>query len=263
MGDWGASEQIPILCGTCGAPVAHRADLSLRCPYCGTEDRLPADELGRALELKRRVALAAKSVVQFDRTQAALAHIFEERRAFLRVQGSWLVVLGFVLAYTVAGSWSVIASAPPAFRAGLALQAATGPMFVGGIALSFAVALFVGRVGYRRRVRPLLLARPARTAGGPMRCRSCGGDLPDQRGPLIRCSYCSTQSLVTPEVQLASERLLSAEEEAYRSRASGAVAATTRGSVHMTRTLVISVVVVYLLQLALAFAASALLPRGP
>jgi hypothetical protein len=39
-------EGAPILCKRCGAPTEAQPDLSLRCRFCGTPDRLPPDELG-------------------------------------------------------------------------------------------------------------------------------------------------------------------------------------------------------------------------
>jgi len=255
-----AQAQLPLLCKTCGGPVESGEGLSLHCPYCGVDDRLPDDELDRVLELKRRVAAATRSAVQLDHAAALLADIFEKKRAFLRVQGSWLAILGFVSVYAIAGSWSAIAKAPPGYRLGLALHAAMGPMFVGGIAISFVFALFLGRISYRRHVRPLLLARPPRHPGEPARCRSCGAPLPDQPGPFMRCTYCAMQSLVTPEIQRNREALLAEEERAYRERARGVVTATSHRSVHMTRTLVICIVLVYSLQFVLAYLASLSFP---
>ena len=58
------------------------AELTIHCGYCGADDQLPADELGRALELKRRVQKTAHAVAQLSGVQAALAFIFEDRGAF-------------------------------------------------------------------------------------------------------------------------------------------------------------------------------------
>jgi len=240
--------------------MEEQEQLDFRCPYCGTADKLPENELDRALELKGRVASAKRSAVQLERTQAALAHIFEDRWAFVRVQGTWLVLLVIVIAYALFGSWEHIANAPEEFRLGLILNALSGPMFIGGIAIAFAIALLIGRAGYRRQVRPGLRARPPRQEGEPARCRTCGALLPDERGPLIRCSYCDTHNLVTADLQKNRASLLREEESAYRKKASGAVASTARSSIHMTRIIVISVVVVYLLQFGLLYLASASFP---
>jgi DNA-directed RNA polymerase subunit RPC12/RpoP len=258
----GARDQIPVLCKNCGGPMEPREAFAFVCPYCDSRDRLPEDELDRALELKRRIARVKSREVQIDRAQMALARIFEDRKAFFRVQGTWLFVFVVVVAYSVLGSWSVIANAPPGFGVGLAIHALVGPMFVGGIAVAFAVALWIGRAGYRRSVRPLLTARPPRQPGEPVRCRTCGAGLPDERGPLIQCRYCDTHNLVTAEIQEDRTRLLSEEEDDYRRRASGAVAQTARRAVHMTRTLVVSIVVVYALVFGLMYLASMTFPTS-
>jgi len=262
MGYTAAPGQIPILCGHCGGAAEPEDDGGgIVCPYCGTRDRLPPDELGRALELKRRVTMAARSAVQLAGLEGALGRIFEQRGAFVRVAGPWLVLFPLITAYMVAGSWSTIERAPANLRLPLALYAAMGPMWIAGIALAFGVALFIGRIGYRRGVRPLLYARPPRQPGLPTRCRGCAADLPDGRGPFITCSYCSTQSLVTPEIQRDRERLLAAEEAACRARASGALAATGRAGTHMSRTLVAAFVVIYAGVIGLAAVASRLIPH--
>jgi hypothetical protein len=206
---------------------ALRSSIVLRCPYCGHFDVLPHDELARALELQRRVRIAAGAVAQLDTTHAALARIFEDRRAFVRVQSGWLATLLAVLAYVGHG----LATAPGARVAG-----ALGPIaFVAGPMLGFAVALALGRRAYRRHVRPLLLARPPRAAGSPVRCRACGGDLPDGRDAFTRCPYCGTHNLVTAELALERASLVGADEAWARARAHAAGARTARTSSVMTR----------------------------
>lgn len=251
-----ATSGTPVLCAKCGAPADVRAELDVHCPYCGADDRLPADELTRALELKRRVANAARTVAQLDGLSSSLARVFEQRGAFVRATGSWLVVFVLVVVYAVAGSWSGIQRAPANLQATLVVEALLGPLWVGGITLGIAVALFVGRVGYRRSVRPLLAARPPRAAGMPLRCRACGGDLTDAPGPLVACAYCRTQNLIA-----SADRTVAADAQAAQARAvsSAAIARTTNLAARMKWTMIVSIVFVYALVIGAAYLAQALM----
>lgn len=256
------AHQIPILCKQCGGPTTPADDGSLACPYCGHRDRLPDDQLGRALELKRRVAAAANGVAQLRGLESSLGYIFESRGAFVRATAPWLILAPLILAQQLVSAWPVIEKAPARFRPGLIAYSLMGPMFIAGILIAVAVALAIGRRGYRKRVRPLMYARPPRAPGLPTRCRACGGDLPDGRGPYIQCEFCPTSNLVTPEVQAHSATALEAEQRAYRDRANKVLAAQSKGSVHMGRTLVIGIVVAYASMIGLAYLASSLLPSS-
>jgi hypothetical protein len=238
--------QIPILCVRCGGRADPDADGGLHCPFCGTSDRLPADELDRALELRRRIDAAARAAAQLDGLQAALARIFEERRAFWRLQSTWLAALVFVAAFTIHG----VATAP--YRVPIA-QALAGPAWIGGIMLAFAVALAAGRAHYRRRVRAVLHARAPRIPGKPAGCRACGADLPDGPGPFLRCEYCATHNLVTRDIAADRARLLRDHEVASRDRAHRVVGEVS--TIRMTRLMVVAIVVVYAAQIALVYLA--------
>jgi hypothetical protein len=256
-----AQGQISILCKECGGATTPREDFSLSCPYCGSEDRLPENELDRAIELRRRVAAAAGSVAQLDGLSAALASIFEDRRAFLRVAAPWLVVALLITVYQITGAWGAISAAPGNLRLSLLLYAVMGTLFTSGIALSMMLALWVGRVHFRRAVRPLLIGRPPREPGKPARCRACGGDLPDERGPLLRCRYCRTHSLVTPELERDRAQLLEREETTYRQRAIKVSHKQGQASMGMTRIMLVAIVACYLSMFGVAKLATALLPH--
>jgi uncharacterized Zn finger protein (UPF0148 family) len=256
------AQQIPILCAQCGGATTPRDDGTLACPFCGHQDRLPDDQLGRALELKRRVTAAANGVAQLRGMESALGHIFESRGAFVRAAGPWLVLAPLILAYSLVSSWPHIEKAPPEFRAGLIANALMGPMFLAGILLAIFIAMAIGRLHYRRKVRPLMFARSPRAPGMPVRCRACGGDLPDRRGPFIVCDFCRTHNLVTPEVQRHDARLLEDEHRFHRDRAHQLVAQTARGSLHMGRTMVIGIVLAYAGMIGLAYLATSLFPSG-
>ncbi len=200
-------------------------------------------------------------MAQLDGVQAALAHIFEDRAAFFRLTTPWLAVGAFVTVYQLVNAWPIIARSPAAYRLGFALYAAMGTLWLSGIALSFVIALSLGRLLYRRNVRPLLQGRPPRVPGQPQRCRGCGADLPDERGPLVRCQYCSTHNLVSAHTAAESTSLLLAEERAYRARAAHASRATAAAAPNMTRTLAAGMVASYVVMFVLAKIASSQLPH--
>jgi DNA-directed RNA polymerase subunit RPC12/RpoP len=238
--------QIPILCVRCGGRADPEDDGGLHCPFCGASDRLPADELDRALELKRRVDAAARAAAQLDGLQATLARIFEDRRAFWRVQSTWLAAFAFVAAFTIHGVATAHYHVPIA-------QVLAGPVWIGGIMLAFAVALAAGRAHYRRRVRALLYARAPRVPGKPAGCRACGADLPDGRGPFLRCAYCATHNLVTRDIAADRARILSEDEAASRGRAHRVVGEVS--TIRMTRVMVIAIAAVYAAQIGIVYLA--------
>jgi hypothetical protein len=242
-------EGAPVLCKRCGAPTDAQPDLSLRCRFCGTPDRLPPDELGRALEIRGRLAMAASRVAQVASSEAALASIFERRGAFWSVMGPFPVVALLVVAYAVFGAYSTLSSLPDSVpddvRLQLLVASAYGPFFILGITLSFPLALLVGRISYARNVRPLLAARPPQYAGAPMRCRACGAGLPPTRDAFVTCAFCRTQNVLAPELAKDAARRLDEELAGYRARASGALTGTSRAATHMTRTVFVCFALVY------------------
>lgn len=266
MVGYGAAEQLPVLCKVCGGrAVVQAVDSGVRCPFCGAVDRLPPDELGRALELKARLARAAANVVQLEGTGRALAHIFEDRGAFFRATSSFLAVTAFALVYSVLSAAPRMVDDPRAIVLVLLYNVLPILTFVGGFTLAIVLSLALGRRRYRREVRPLLLALPPRAPGAPMRCRGCGADLPGL-GPnatagLLACPYCGTQSLLTADLHRESARLLAEEDARYRARASGIAAGTTRAAFSMSRTLVIATVLVYVGQIALFAILQLLVPQ--
>lgn len=260
-------EGAPVLCKRCGAPTAVQPDLSVVCRFCGTPDRLPADELGRALEVRGRLALAASRVVQLTSTEAGLANIFERRGAFWSVMGPWPVVAILVVVYSVVGAISTLSSLPASVpndvRVELVVASLYAPFFVLGITLSFPAALLVGRFSYARKVRPLLAARPSQYAGAPMRCRACGGSLLPTRDAVATCPFCGTQNVLAASIAHGAVNSLDQELAGFRAQASGVIAETSRASIRMTRTLVVCFVLVYAGILALGAVAEHLLRAMP
>ncbi len=248
-------EGTPILCRRCGGASDVAPDASLRCRYCGNLDRLPPDELGRALEVRSRLLLAASRVAQVSGTEQALAGIFEGRRAFVTLMGPWplLALLVFAnAAWNLHGSLSGLApTVPDSVRVDLVVAAAYGPMFVLGLALSFPIALLVGRASYRRNLRGKLFARPARHPGAPLGCRACGGDLPAATDAFVACRYCRTHNLVTARTAAELARRAGEEIAEHRARADGLQGASVAASKRMSRTLFVSFAAVYVGVLAM------------
>ncbi len=220
--------------------------LSKACTAALTRDCLPSDELGRVLEIKNRLRMAEQRAGNIKGVDAALAFIFEDRRAFLRATGIYvvvsLVVLGVSSVNLCVGlsghvntlSWRVLAQ--------MLVSQAMPPTLLLCIAASFAIALARGRSQYRRVLRPLLMARPAVTSGAPFSCRACGGSLPAQRSVEARCSYCDTTNLIPEELRTAHADALFREAEALRQRLFGTNIQTISIAKTMRTTLIICVI---------------------
>lgn len=213
-------EGTPILCRNCGGGMVLHANSSISCQYCGARDVLPADQLGRVLEIKNRLALAEQRTAQVRGFDATFAHVFETPRAFLRVSGVYLAVGLMVLVTT---GYSFVSSVLPALdkvsgadQAQLIAGSLMGPILAMGAGLSFGAALLTGRSHYRRKVRPLLIARRPSAPGAPFACRACGGALPPARDAEQTCPYCRTLNLVPKELHGGQAASLFHEAEAAK-----------------------------------------------
>ena len=258
-------EGTPIVCRTCGGAMTLAADFRVSCRHCGAQEMLPADELGRVLEIKNRLAAAEQRAVQVRGMDASLAHMFEDRAAFLRVSGVYLVVALVILAYT---GWQMFELSDVFDRVStkdagqMVLGSALGPMMMLGFAASFAVSLAVGRAHYRKTVRSLLLAKPPERAGMRLRCRVCGGDLPETHAADVRCSYCNSVNLAPKELQSGHAQVLAAEADKLRARVSGTSVATMSIAKRMRQALIVCMVLTaiaaYGIPMAWPFVADAL-----
>jgi DNA-directed RNA polymerase subunit RPC12/RpoP len=238
-------EGTPIVCRTCGGAMTLAADFRVSCRHCGAQEMLPADELGRVLEIKNRLAVAEQRAVQVRGMDASLAHMFEDRGAFLRVSGMYLAVAFAVLAYTGIQLFSLsdVFDKVGAKDAGqMVLGSMLGPTIMLGLGASFAVSLAVGRAHYRRTVRPLLLAKPPERAGMRLRCRVCGGDLPETHAADVRCAYCNSVNLAPKELQSGHAHALSAEADKLRAQVSGTSIATMSIAKRMRVALIVCMV---------------------
>ena len=92
-----SAPQLPMLCRTCGGPSTPTDAGEIVCAYCGALDRLPAAELDRMLELRRRVTVAANATLQLAGRERSLALIFEGRAAFWRVSAMWFAFVPVVI----------------------------------------------------------------------------------------------------------------------------------------------------------------------
>jgi DNA-directed RNA polymerase subunit RPC12/RpoP len=237
----GVAEGTPIVCRTCGGDMTLAPDLTLSCRYCGARDVLPPDDLGRALDIKNRLALAEQRSAQLRGIDAALASVFEDRMAFVRVAGAYfalsaLIFLGASL-NVASVLWSHQGQLSAQVVSELGIGALLSPLFVLGIAASLAFALARGRAVYRRRIRPLLLARPPLQVGVGLRCRTCGGILPEARSVDVRCSYCGTVNLIPKELHGSHAAALFQEADSARQRLIGINVSTLSITRTMRRTL--------------------------
>jgi hypothetical protein len=254
-----AAEQIPLLCGGCGGPGALGPDGSLNCPYCGRREQLPANELDRMMEMRRRLSAAAMQAEQCKGIERALFSIFESTSMFSGMLGVYFAFAAFMLVYSLVSAYSVITTTPEAYLPLMLVHVFTGPMFVLGLPVSATIALAFGRRRYRKEIRPIFMARPPETPGAPARCRVCGGSLPDSKDALLNCRYCHTASVVTPELKAHHEAAAAVRGVWHQRQGIGASAATTGIGKSMTRTIVILLVITYVSQMGCVGVASKLL----
>lgn len=253
-------EQTPILCSECLGPATPAQDGTVACGYCGHRGVLPQEQLARAMELTRRVRQAATAAAQIRGVESALGHIFESPWAFFRAAGAFMVFGVMITVFSIVTSWDMVANAPASVRPTLIVNAAMGPVAIGGLALSICVALAISRRSYRRAVRPLLFARAPQQPGLPARCRACGGPLPEGKDAFVSCRFCSTQNLVTGELEKNRNQLLETEQRFYVDRAHKVLAATTRSLPNTQRIFIIACAFVYLSLFGMAALANAFLP---
>jgi hypothetical protein len=248
-------EGMPILCRHCGSTMAFVGPTAVQCGHCRAVDTLPAGDAARVVELKHRLALAEQRALQVRGVDATLATIFEDRSAFLRVAGLYLVVALVISASAISQLVSLPAEKiPPAALVEVIAASSTAPVLVLGIALSLALSFAYGRWHYRKLLRPLLLARVPAGEGARARCRVCGGDLPPTRGVDSRCSYCRSVNIIPKALHGAQAQALQAEGDALRAKLAGANVAT----MSIARRMRFALIGLVALTFALAFAMPAL-----
>jgi hypothetical protein len=190
---------LPALCRSCGAS-ARFVHNELHCGYCGLREVLPREQGALVGELQQRLFFASNAAFHATGTLRTLAGVFEGGPRVGAVAWSLFALGAAVTASIVLESWASWLEAPIALRAGLVASALMMPAFVLAVPVSLVVARAVGRVRYRRTVRPHLLARPPRADGHAARCRVCGGDLPRGAERFVACKFCRSESVVGREL---------------------------------------------------------------
>jgi len=200
----GLPEGTPILCRNCGGGMTLHADSSIVCRYCGARDVLPADELGRVLEIKNRLAMAEQRTAQVKGFDATFASVFEKPGSFVRVMGMYVVIGLLTLVMSAYQFYTMLLPNIDKLNDGIIVEVILGqlmgPMLMIGFGASLGMALLTGRRHYRRRVRPLLMASRPAAHNAPFACRACGGALPPARAADVHCPYCRTMNLVPREL---------------------------------------------------------------
>jgi DNA-directed RNA polymerase subunit RPC12/RpoP len=261
----GLPEGTPILCRNCGGGMDLHADSSISCRYCGARDQLPLDQLGRVLEIKNRLAQAEQRAGHVRGFDATFAGVFEDPRSFVRVMGVYVVFGSFVL--LMSGSQLYEHFLPNVDKLDSATVAEVvvgqlmGPLAMLGIGCSFGVALLVGRHHYRKRLRPLLIARPPPAPNAPFACRACGGSLPAARDASVVCPYCHTSNLVPQELHGSHAAALLQEAEAAKQQLQRAHGTMVSISARMRTALIVCVVAVFALAYLLPMIAMAVLAK--
>ncbi len=243
-------------------PAQPAFDGSVSCGYCGFRDTLPSDQLGRALEVKRRLAAAKNSVANVEGMNGVLSEIYEKRSAFWGAAGFYLAVAVLISGFSYWNARPYIDAAPEGFKLGLTLNALMGGLWIGGFAVALFAAHLVGRSVYRKKIRMALFARLPRQEGMPARCRACDGNLPDRRDAFTLCEFCGTKNLVTPELAANRHHLLERERAFYAQRSGQAIGGMRAASIKMSRVLIICGVITYIAVIGLAYLASMSFPTG-
>lgn len=265
MSGGGLPEGTPILCRNCGGGMTLHADSSIVCRYCGARDVLPADELGRVLDIKNRLAQAEQRAAQVKGFDATFAGVFEKPGSFVRVMGMY-VGMGLLVA-AMSGYQLFTTILPNADKLGdgviveVILGQAMAPLMMLGFGFSLGAALLTGRRHYRRRVRPLLIASRPLQPNAPFACRACGGALPPARGADVHCPYCRTLNLVPQELHGNHAAALFQEAEAAKQQLHRAHGAVMSISGKMRTTLIVCGVATFVLAYGLPMLGMALVGK--
>jgi DNA-directed RNA polymerase subunit RPC12/RpoP len=208
----GLGQGVPAPCTRCGAPMIitppqflHQ-DPELGCQYCGHREVLPKDAAERHRHLRLRLLQVSRA------REAGEAPL----QTFKMMNDAWapslfmMGALGLYQSYGFLSNWET------------SIKPAPQQALFGGVPLAIAFGMVTGFLGmrhvYRRRLEPLLLARPAQAPGLAVRCRNCGGDLPPVRAPQITCPHCSASNLLDHSLTANAGRLLEQEALAYQQR---------------------------------------------
>jgi hypothetical protein len=232
------AEQIPMPCSRCGAPMrpiprGHGPETDARCDCCGMVETLPADVAARAAMLSQRLQRIRSLSDAVESANLWMARSFEGGDWLRGTLKAALGPLTLILVLVVAPAVYYVTTTPG--QSGQDLGAVLG--YALHLPIQFVCLVASMWIGYRYvarryqvRLRPRLLARAPLQPGSPMRCRCCGGPLPDYgdrggRGAFVVCRFCGATSLVTAEVATERAAMLDREFQEYRARAGGMQAA--------------------------------------
>lgn len=190
---------LPALCRNCGASARFVHD-ELHCGHCGLREPMPRDQGALIGVLQQRLFFAASESFQITGTLRLLVGVFEQGPRVGAIAWSLFALSAAVIGSVAADSWASWQAAPAAARASLVSSALFTPALVLAVPVSIVVARLVGRMRYRRILRPYLLARAPRAGAKAARCRVCGGDLPQSLDSFVVCKFCRSESVVGPEL---------------------------------------------------------------
>lgn len=219
------AEQLPIPCARCGAPmveepsVAILAPVTVRCGFCQASEELPREPADRVTRLRARLAQIRWAAGAEEGPALALTRTLEWWRSHTlpMVAGMFLLVCATSVLSVVHVFELPRAIWPSALVSALAMPVSAAAIF-GGVTLGFLYSMRE----FIREVRPTLEAHAPATPGSPMRCRSCGGDLPaGGAGGFVRCGFCAAENLVTDAIAKEREAHLDRELRERERRAAG------------------------------------------
>lgn len=256
------SEQLPIPCARCGAPmleepgVAILAPVAVRCGFCQATEELPREPAERVARLRARLAQIRWAQGAEEGPALALTRTLEWWRAH-----TLPMVFGMFLLVCAASAMSVAhvfdlprALWPSALVSALAMPASAAAIF-GGVTLGFLGSMRA----FIRDVRPALEACAPAAPGAPMRCRACGGDLPPGgAGGFVRCGYCAADNLVTDAIAREREARLDRELHERRRRVAGTQLRLKDATDRYTRRLTLAMGLGVAVSLAITFGVGAL-----
>lgn len=201
------------------ASVAILGPVTVRCGSCRTSEEIPREPAERVTRLRARLAQIRWAQDAEDGPAIALTRTLEWWRSHT------LPMIVAMMGLTCIASLMQVAHAfelPAAMRASALVSALAAPFAGAAIFGGVTVGFLWSMREYIREVRPAVEARAPRAVGSPMRCRACGGDLPQGgNGGFVRCGYCAAENLVTDAIAKERETRLDRELREQQARAQG------------------------------------------
>jgi len=184
-----AEPRAPLQCRGCGAPVVPAETETVRCPYCGTDARIPDD-------VRARIRAAHSRDENQRKSEKLIQKLVNQPGALRTSFFVFLAAIPSICAWPAALVGCVILYALCFLRVwnGLLIAIATFGIIA---ALYYLVR---GQLTDRQALRLLTLgfaARAPKVAGGAHRCRKCNGPLaPPPGSVLAHCAYCGVENIL-------------------------------------------------------------------